>query len=281
MTNFFKITVFLILGPSLFHAPTYAMSWARPLQTEKEISENSSPLAKLESSTPQKKEAPQTKREVVIEPPKTKTPQPEPVPQPSPQPSATPKTDKPIKPPTKSTQWKPEWTQILDRLNIVERMTKTPKDISLLCPRYESLSGGEKSEFWTSFFRALAQAESSFDPTCTTLEPGLGKDAVTGLQIRSEGLLQLSYQDAPYYHCDFNWAKDKALHQQNIRNPEKSIFNPEKNLACGVDIFLRQIKKRGRIFTNFYWAPLKAARKNSGYKNLVGALNPQIKQMCQ
>ena len=56
------------------------------------------------------------------------------------------------------------------------------------------------------------------------VETTMGADSVTGKQVASEGLLQLSYQDIPNYGallkypaCKIDWQKDKALTVNGVR----------------------------------------------------------------
>jgi hypothetical protein len=49
--------------------------------------------------------------------------------------------------------------------------------------------------------------------------------------VRSEGLLQLTYEDQTRYGCDFDWDVDKTL---KADDPAKTILQPKNNLECGV-----------------------------------------------
>jgi hypothetical protein len=68
------------------------------------------------------------------------------------------------------------------------------------------------------------------------IETTMGTDPVTGKQVASEGLLQLSYQDVPNYGsvlkyplCKIQWSKDKSL---SVTDPKKTILDPYINLEC-------------------------------------------------
>lgn len=93
----------------------------------------------------------------------------------------------------------------------------------------------------------------------------MGTDPVTGRQVASEGLLQLSYQDvqwAPY--CEFDWSVDKKYSDTDAR---KSIFDPEKITEdCGIQILDRQVAKKSNIAlsSGVYWAVLKIGGKYRG-----------------
>ncbi len=75
-------------------------------------------------------------------------------------------------------------------------------------------------------------------------------DSVTGLQIRSEGLLQLSYIDVPSYQYtagDIDWMKDKAMALSDYAagatsgNPARTLLNAYANLNLGLFIMNRLI----------------------------------------
>jgi len=128
----------------------------------------------------------------------------------------------------------------------------------------------EDKHFWCAFFRALAASESGLDPFDTYWEKSLGKpkgyDPVTGTKYLSEGLLQLSYSDHEYYGCDFNWEADKNKHESDT---SKTIFDPQKNLECGMIILDKLVAKHGRLLFNsgHYWAVLKP--KNKRHKDFL------------
>ena len=91
----------------------------------------------------------------------------------------------------------------------------------------------------------------------------MGEDPVTGQQVHSEGLLQLSYQDGRSWDfCKFDWGKDQHL---SPTDPRKSIFDPYINLTCGLGILSRQIRRHGRIVLGkgAYWAVIKSTNKRN------------------
>lgn len=116
-------------------------------------------------------------------------------------------------------------------------------------------------KYWQSVFKALAFAESNFKLNCRYVEPpSLGKDAVTGKQNTSEGLLQLSYQDSRFHGCSFDWDSDK---NKNAFDLSKSIFDIQKNITCGLMIMNKLVGKKGHYVFNDgnYWAVLKPKNK--------------------
>jgi hypothetical protein len=113
---------------------------------------------------------------------------------------------------------------------------------------------------WQKIFKAIAFAESSFNVAERYVETELGKDAVTGKQNTSEGLFQMSYQDAKYHQCEFDWNVDKY---KDHTAPEKTIFNIRRNTECAMKVLDKLVAKHGDyIFDNgHYWAVLKPSNK--------------------
>lgn len=152
-------------------------------------------------------------------------------------------------------------------------------DIERFCPQYDSLDNNERANVWAALFSAMAKYESGYSPTSRMVETTMGTDPVTGSQVASEGLLQLSYQDAQWAKwCDFDWNTDKHL---SAKDPQKSILDPYKNLYCGVGIMARQITKKNKIAltTGVYWAVLR----DSGTRTKVNFIADMVKQLpfCQ
>jgi hypothetical protein len=133
------------------------------------------------------------------------------------------------------------------------------KDIISFCPKYKTLRDDQKIKAWGELISGVIYYESGFKPTSWMIEP-MGIDPVTGKTVKSEGLLQLSYQDMKNYGsitkgCGIDWSKDKLLAQDD---PKKTIFNPLINLECGLRIFKNQIIKRKLVVvpSGPYWAVL-------------------------
>jgi hypothetical protein len=119
------------------------------------------------------------------------------------------------------------------------------------------------TKYWQNVVKAICYAESNFNMISTFWEKDLGKngyDKVTGMKYLSEGLMQLSYSDAKYYNCDFDLAIDR---KKDEYDQTKTIFNPLKNISCGLNILDKMVGKNGGyIFnTNNYWAVLKPNNK--------------------
>lgn len=138
------------------------------------------------------------------------------------------------------------------------------QDMDLFCPKYSRLLRAEKVQFWAQLIVQLSKYESRYNPVLRYHEKGR-KDAVTGRDLYSEGLLQLSYQDKTMMpHCHFDWERDKNFSGTDSR---KSIFDPFRNLRCGVLILNRQLHRFDKIVLNgsAYWAVIKG---NSQYSKI-------------
>lgn len=150
--------------------------------------------------------------------------------------------------------------------------------VSSYLPRMGNLINyNSTTKHWQAVFKALAYAESGFKLNCRYVEPpSLGKDAVTGIQNTSEGLLQLSYQDAKYHSCEFDWSIDKKLHKDSML---KTIFNLEKNIKCGMQIMNKLIGKKNHYIFNDgnYWAVLKP--NNKRHKVFLSKYNQYTRMM--
>lgn len=151
----------------------------------------------------------------------------------------------------------------------------TAKDAKRLCPKYEVLAEGQRIQIWGELISAMAYYESGWSPTSRMTETTMGTDPVTGKQVVSEGLLQLSYQDVPNYGsvlkyplCKIEWAKDESL---SITDPKRTILDPYINLECGLRILANQIRKKGSVIlsSGVYWAVLKDGGKYSKVDSII------------
>jgi hypothetical protein len=156
--------------------------------------------------------------------------------------------------------WDPAWDKIVEQAVPADMLSsQVPRDVRRFCPRFYTMSETDKRVFWAYFFQALAGAEAGLNPTTRVrhTEPEVAKvDAVSHKAVRSEGLLQLTYEDQKRYNCDFDWTKDRELKSDD---PAKTILQPKNNLQCGVNILENQIitQKRGLISSKSYWSTLQ------------------------
>lgn len=156
--------------------------------------------------------------------------------------------------------WNPNWDVVVERaLPPALLSSRVPRDVRSFCPRFYQMSEVDKRAFWAYFFQALAGAEAGLNPVTNVrhTEPEVAKvDGVTGHMIRSQGLLQLTYEDEVRYGCNFNWHADR---QRSLKDPEKTILRPENNLLCGVKILTNQIvvQHKPLLCPTSYWSTLR------------------------
>jgi hypothetical protein len=131
-------------------------------------------------------------------------------------------------------------------------------DIETFCPTYRSLADNQRLNFWGQLLAGMSKFESSWNPASYYVETTMGLDPITGRQVASEGLLQLSYQDEKNYNldCGFDWTIDKQYSNTDAR---KTIFDPHNNLRCAIKILAKQLTRQRAISTTtgVYWAVLK------------------------
>ncbi len=156
--------------------------------------------------------------------------------------------------------WDPQWDVIVESALPPEMLSPgMQRAVRPFCPRFKAMSDVDRRSYWAYFFQALAGAEAGLVPTTDVphTEPGGAvKDAVTKRTVRSEGLLQLTYMDADRYGCDFDWDKDKELHE---KDPAKTILQPKNNLECGIKILHKQLieKRNPLVSRSSYWSTLQ------------------------
>lgn len=125
--------------------------------------------------------------------------------------------------------------------------------------------------FWQRIFKAMAYAESSFNPYSRYVEKGIKtKDQVTGGPNVSEGLFQLSQQDYKLHGAPFNWNVDKHLSEND---PSKTIFDVKNNTLAAMIILDKQLSKGISLYTSaapYYWAVLDKSRP--GHKTFLAKL---------
>lgn len=163
--------------------------------------------------------------------------------------------------------WDPAWDKIVEEAVPASMLSsRVPHDVRRFCPRFYKMGDADKRAFWAYLFQALAGAEAGLDPTSRVrhTEPEVAvRDAVTGRAVRSQGLLQLTYEDQERYDCDFDWEADRKLKPDD---PAKTILQPKNNLECGVKILDKQIIDRHKplLSNSGYWSTLR--RGNPDYR---------------
>jgi len=156
--------------------------------------------------------------------------------------------------------WRPEWDATIEKALPEDLLEpKMGKTVQQFCPHFRSMSEPDRRAFWAYFFQALSGAEAGLKPTSNVqhTEPQVAvTDPVSHRMVRSEGLLQLTYEDSKRYGCAFDWSVDRHLPEHD---PNKTILQPENNLLCGVNILQNQlvVHKRPLITTSSYWSTLR------------------------
>jgi hypothetical protein len=156
--------------------------------------------------------------------------------------------------------WNRDWDKIIEDAVPNDLLSpKVAKDVKNFCPRFNSLPIADKRAYWAYFFQALSSAEAGLRTTADVrhTEPEVAVvDDVSHRMVRSEGLLQLTYEDADRYGCDFDWDDDKQLAEHD---PDKTILQPKNNLQCGVKILTNQLidKRKPLVTRSSYWSTLR------------------------
>jgi hypothetical protein len=156
--------------------------------------------------------------------------------------------------------WDPAWDKIVEEALPPEMLSaQVARDVRPFCPQFNAIGEADKRAFWAYFFQALAGAEAGLKPTTEVRhsQPAMEvKDLVTGAQVRTEGLLQLAYEDEKRYGCDFNWETDRTL---KADDPARTILEPKNNLECGVKILDQQMigQRKPLLSRTGYWSTLR------------------------
>jgi hypothetical protein len=130
------------------------------------------------------------------------------------------------------------------------------EDIQNFCPNYSALNNSQKVNFWAYLISVIARYASDFNPVSSVIDLSKGIDSVTGAPTFAQGLLHLAYADSKTYDfCAFNWQSDQDLSLTDIA---RTIFDPVKNLDCGLKILATTIDSTKKIAsTSSYWNILK------------------------
>lgn len=173
-----------------------------------------------------------------------------------------------------------EWSNFV--FEVVDRLFDSSfskcTDMTIFRSDYDSLSRTQKINVWGELISAICYYESGWNPTSRMVETRMSTDAITGNQVASEGLMQLSYQDKNSYKtrivtdCKFDWNHDRPLFQNNPKDPNITILNPYYNLEFGIEILAYQIRTYKKIVLteNVYWAVIK---KDGKYEKINKIIN--------
>lgn len=118
-----------------------------------------------------------------------------------------------------------------------------------LCPNYGTKVTDAK-KFWLNLVNAIIKAESGGNPKSKYVEKTMGIDPITGKQVESDGLLQLSCQDVSNY-------KTPECNLMDCKKFPEAIFDGPTNLVCGLSIANRLMEKHPGKIQNalgHYWS---------------------------
>jgi len=185
-----------------------------------------------------------------------------------PQPAPAPKAMKPA-PPTPiavkkvelgQDTWDHSWDRIIEEAIPASMLSyRVPHDVRRFCPRFYTMDVVDKRAFWAYFFQALAGAEGGLKTTAVVRhsQPEMQvKDSVSGTTGRTQGLLQLTYEDQRRYGCDFDFEAD---HRLPVTDPGRTILRPKNNLECGIQILEQELigQHKPLLARTQYWSTLQ------------------------
>src|ERR1700687_3111929 len=104
--------------------------------------------------------------------------------------------------------WQPQWDGTIEKAlpsGLLE--PEMSGKVRQFCPRFTAMKDVDRRQFWAYFFQALSGAEAGLKATSNVQhsEPQVAVvDGVSHRMVRSEGLLQLTYEDAKRYGCNFD-----------------------------------------------------------------------------
>lgn len=161
--------------------------------------------------------------------------------------------------------WDPAWDKIVELAIPPELLNaQAARGVRQFCPRFAALSEADKRAFWAYLFQALAGAEGGLKSNAVAHhnQPEMQvKDPVSGTTARTQGLLQLTYEDQKRYGCDFDWEADRRL---RATDPARSILQPKNNLECGIKIMTRELLEQHKplLSRTQYWSTLQPGTRS-------------------
>lgn len=183
-------------------------------------------------------------------------------------------------------QWTAMLSKALDKFGQDMIRKNRLADQANWCPRYSSLTRGERKEFYAHLLNGFARYESGFKTNLTFDEQTYTNPRSGSIRPDrySQGLFQISYSSAaqrPYRNfCRFDYNKDK---HKDISNSGLTIYDPKLQMECAVGILNYWVSKDGGIgFSRAgdhrggarFWSTL---RDNSNKSRLVRATLKRFK----
>ncbi len=180
--------------------------------------------------------------------------------------------------------WLDEYSRAIEEniaKNYPDLLSLEGSRMSTVCPDWASLSGSEREIFWSSLLWSIAAPESGRNRTSIYRETTMSIDSITGQQIRSEGLLQLSYVDVVSYAYtghDISWTADRVMALTDYANglthgnPARTILNAYSNLNLGLWIMHKRLAANGatellETALGHYWSTMRVT--GSGFSTVL------------
>lgn len=137
---------------------------------------------------------------------------------------------------------------IIEQIEYNYPILKTAKDIQIFCNR--KLNDKQQINVLAEVISQMSYYESSWNPKTDYTESSMGIDKVTGKQVVSTGLLQLSYQDT-------QWYKDEAK-RCGVDYKKSNLYDAKVNLCFGIGIMTKLVKNKSKIvLTSPYWSVIR------------------------
>lgn len=204
----------------------------------------------------------------------------------------------PFKPNVKG-DWNPDLDNVIMNMVTPELLALPYSRMKKFMPGWDTMNQTQRKRFFADLLFAMAEPESNYNAKVMYWEKDLGTDAVTGLPVVSEGLLQMSYQDKKFYPgIAFDYAKDAELFKADWaarrgRNSWKSIYpgrttlNPEINVRAAMIVFIKLLTNPKLANIEFadtigrYWSCMRRYKSgifNSTYRDSFLTICKTLKQ---
>lgn len=194
---------------------------------------------------------------------------------------------------------KGDWNANLDA--VIMNMV-TPELINLpyvrmqkFIPGWSVMNAAERRRFFADLLFAMCRYESNYDAKCMYYEKDLGRDAITGLPVVSEGLLQMSYQDAKWYPIPFfTYATDADLFKSDWANrgtraawlskhPTRTTLLPENGVKAAMIVMIKLLTNPKFQAVEFadtigkYWSCMRRLTSSGSPRNSFAGINSILK----
>lgn len=137
---------------------------------------------------------------------------------------------------------------IIEQIEYNYPILKTANDIKIFCNR--KLTDKQQINVLAEVISQMSLYESGWNPKTDFTEKSMGIDKITGKQVVSTGLLQLSYQDT-------QWYKDEAK-RCGVDYKKSNLYDAKVNLCFGIGIMTKLVKNKSKIvLTSPYWSVIR------------------------